>query len=182
MKKFILPAVIFCTPIFFGCTDTGSGDPKIVLSQFVDALAKKDIATARKLATAESKSMLDLMEMGMKGGETKDLEKYDKNNMEFGEAKINGDKATVPVKEKTSGETINYSLKKEGGQWKVAFDKASLMGTITDKMQEKGINPMDSLKKGMDELKKINIDSLKQGMQKGVDALDSLSKELKKIQ
>ena len=181
MKKYILSALIL-SALFFSCNNLGSGDPKAVLAQFIDALAKKDIATARKLSTAESKSLLDMMEMGMKGGETKDLEKYDKNNMQFGEAKIEGDKATVPVKEKTSGETLNYTLKKENGNWKVAFDKSSLMTMGMDKMNEKGINPMDSLKRGIDELKKINMDSLKEGMQKGMQALDSVSKELKKLQ
>ena len=180
MKKFILSTVVLATAILFSCNNMGSGDPKAVLAQFIDALAKKDIATARKLSTTESKSMLDLMEMGMKSGEGKDLEKYDKSNMEFGQAKIEGDKATVPVKEKTSGETVNYTLKKESGSWKVAFDKSSLMTMGMDKINEKGINPMDSLQRGMDELKKINLDSLKQGMQKGIGVLDSINKELKK--
>ncbi len=102
--------------------------------------------------------------------------------MEFGNDKIEGDNTIVPVKEKNSGEIINYTLKKEGGQWKVAFDKSSLMTMGMDKMNEKGINPMDSLQRGMDELKKLNMDSLKQKMQKGMETLDSVNKQPKKIQ
>ena len=49
--------------------------------------------------------------------------------------KIEGDKATVPVKDKKSGETTNYTLKKEGGSWKVAFDKATMTQMGSDKMK-----------------------------------------------
>jgi outer membrane murein-binding lipoprotein Lpp len=176
MKKVLLSAIVIATVVLTGC-NSGGGEPKVVLGQFFDALTKKDMATARMLSTADSKTMLDLMEMGMKT-ETKETEKYDKANMEFGEAKIDGDKATVPVKEKTSGETMNYTLKKEGGSWKVAFDKASIMSMGMDKMNEKGINVTDSLDNIMDELKKVDMDSLQRGMKEGAKALDSAAKLL----
>ena len=162
MKKLLMAAVI-CTGIFLtGCNSTDTSDPKAVLTSFFDALTKKDIAGARKLATAESKSMLDMMEMGMKmGGDKKDDGKYDKSKMEFGDAKIEGDKATVPVKDKSSGETTNFTLKKEGGGWKVAFDKSSMMNMGMDKMKEKGMDNMDStINNGMDKLKE-SLDKLK---------------------
>lgn len=119
-----------------GCK-SGSGDPKSVLMSFIDALGKKDIATAKKYATKDSESMLGMMEMGMKmapAGSEKDKE-FDKDNMEFGDAKIDGDKATVAVKNKKSGESTDYSLKKEGSDWKVAFDKATMTQMGTDKMK-----------------------------------------------
>jgi hypothetical protein len=185
MKKIILSAAIVCTAVLFGCNNVGSGDPKAVLVEFMDALAKKDMTTARKLATAESKTMLDLIETNVNNINNKDMEKYDKSKMEIGEAKIDGDKATVPVKEKGSDETTNFTLKKENGAWKVAFDKASMMQMGMDKMNEHGgPQNMDSLKEkmneGMDKLKDVNMDSLKQSMQKGMDALDYLNNEMKK--
>ena len=99
--------------------------------------------------------------------------------MEFGDARIEGDKATVPVKDKKTGESTNFTLKKEEGKWKVAFDKASIMQMATDKMQEKG--GMDSLHNAMDKLKDINIDSVKAGIDKGMEALDSAKQELEKM-
>jgi hypothetical protein len=183
MKKNLLAVLLLSSIISLtNCKSNSSGDPKIVLSQFIEALGKKDIAKARTLATEESKSMLDLLEMGMKAGESKDLEKYDMKKMVFGEAIIDGDKATVPVKEATSGETVNYTLKKEKGGWKVAFDKGSLMNIGMEKMNEKGINPADSMGKVMDELKKMDMDSLKRGMQEGMKALDTLNKKMKENQ
>jgi hypothetical protein len=179
MKKILLAIAMLSSVSFFSC-NSGGGDPKAVLAQFFDALSKNDIEGARKLATKDSKSMIDMMEMGMKmGKDKKDSEKFNKNNMEFGEAKIDGDKAVVPVKEKTSGETLNYNLKKEDGGWKVAFDKASIMSMGMEKMNEKGINPADSISSAMDKLKDVNMDSLKEGMKKGMEVLDSVNKAIK---
>ncbi len=88
--------------------------------------------------------------------------------MEFGEAKIEGDMATVPVKEKTTGEVVNYKLKKEDGKWKVAFDKASLMSIGMDQMKEKGVDPQQKIDEGMKELNNINMDSMKKAMQESM--------------
>ncbi|MEP7165938.1 MAG: hypothetical protein ABI741_14645 [Ferruginibacter sp.] len=179
MKKILLAIVMLSTVSFFGC-NSGGGDPKVVLGQFFTALSKSDIEGARKLATKDSKSMIDMMEMGMKMGKDKsESEKFKPDNMEIGEAKIDGDKAVVPVKEKTTGETLNYNLKKEDGGWKVAFDKASVMSMGMEKMNEKGINPADSINAAMDKLKDINMDSLKEGMKKGMEAMDTLKKAMK---
>lgn len=179
MKKVLLAAFAGVLIMFSSCK-SGGGDPKSVLAEFFTLLSKKDLAGARKLATADSKTMLDMMEMGMKT-DSKELDKYDATKMEYGEAKIEGDKATVPVKEKESGETINYVLKKEGGSWKVAFDKATIMGMATEKMSEKGINMSDSIAGALDELKKLDTDSITDALKNGSKALDSAAKELEKL-
>ncbi len=180
MRKIISASFIAVTALFMtGCGGSGS-DPKATLISFFETLGKKDIEGARKLATADSKSMLDLIEMGMKmAKDEKALEKFDKTKMEFGDAKIEGDRATVPVKEKGSGEVANFILKKEAGSWKVAFDMASLMEMGTEKMKDKSNAGLDSLNKGMEELKTINLDSLKNTVHEGVQALDSVTKALK---
>jgi Domain of unknown function (DUF4878) len=179
MKKILLAIVMLSTVSFYSC-NSGGGDPKAVLGQFFTALSKNDIEGARKLATKDSKSMIDMMEMGMKMGKDKsESDKFKPDNMEIGEAKIDGDKAIISVKEKTSGETMNYNLKKEDGGWKVAFDKASVMSMGMEKMNEKGINPTDSIDAAMDKLKDINMDSLKDKMQEGMKVLDTINKSLK---
>ena len=123
-----------------------------------------------------------MLEMGMKMDKTKDTDanKFEISRMEFSEPKIDGDKAVVPVKETTSGETLNYTLKKEDGSWKVAFDKSSMMEMGMDKMNEKGINPADSIGAAMEKLKELNIDSLKDGMNRGIESMDSAKRELEK--
>ena len=183
MKKFLIGAVVLSALYLTGCNSTPN-EPKAVLMSFFDALSKKDFSTAKKLSTAESQSMFALMEMGMKANENKKEtdDKYDKSKMEFGDAKIEGDKATVPVKDKNSGETTNFTLKKESGSWKVAFDKSSLMNMGMDKMKEKGVNVDSTLNNTMDKLKDINTDSLSNKMKEGLDKLEEAEKKLKENQ
>ena len=162
MKKIILSVAVLLAFGVIGCK-TNSSDPRGVLMSFMDALGKKDIEGAKKFATKDSEAMLGMIQMGMSMApdSTKDM-KYDKSNMEFGDAKIDGDKATVPVKDKKSGETINYTLKKENGAWKVAFDKATMMQIGTDKMKEKGMdmnNGMDSAAKMLQDMNKMTDSS-----------------------
>ena len=177
-KKFFVLSILGSLLFMNSCRNS-AGDPKGVLLSFFDALGKKDIEGARKFATAESKSMLDMIDMGLKAAkDNKDMDKFDKSKMEFGEAKIDGDKAIVPVKEKSSGELTNFSLKKENGAWKVAFDKSSMMEMAMDKMKEKGGAGLDSLKKGADEIKDMNVDSVKEAFDKSAKTLDSVDKLL----
>ncbi len=177
MKKFFFAVALLSTVSFIGCNSGGGEDPKAVLSKFFEALSKKDIATARKLATKDSKSMIDMMEMGMNmSKDSKDNDKFNKDKMEFGEPKIEGDKATVSVKEKGTEDTQNFILKKEDGSWKVAFDKASIMSMGMEKMKNEGQNPADSLNKAMEELKNVNMDSLKDKVNESMQKLDSIKK------
>lgn len=180
MKKMLLTVTVTASLLFAGC-NAGGGDPKTVLVAFFTALSKKDIAGAKKLATKDSEAMFSMIEMGMNmSKDNKDMEKFDNTKMEFGETKIEGDKATVAVKEKTSGETVNYILKKEGGGWKVAFDKASLMQMGADKMKEKGMDTnaaMDTLSEGLDKMKNMNMDSLNGKMKEGLDKLKEIQEK-----
>lgn len=181
MKKLLLAVFAFSAIYIAGCNSAaGGGDPKATLTAFFDAMAKKDIAAARKLATADSKSMFDLMEMGMKmqdntvDDQTK--EQYDKSKMEFGEAVITGDKATVNVKETKGGESIDFVLKKEEGSWKVAMDMGTMMNMGMEKLKEKGMNQeeMGDVKEQMEKFKNMSADSLKMMMDKGMTMVDSL--------
>ena len=168
MKKVLLALIILSGLALGGCKSASGDDPKAVLSDFLEALSKKDIAKARTYATADSKQMLDLMEMGMKmSPDTTTDPKFDKSKLELGEPKIEGDKATIAVKEKASGEDSNFTLKKEDGKWKVAFDKASMVGPNMDKINEArdemnnmndSMPSMDSIMNSpmMDSIKKAN--------------------------
>ncbi len=171
MKNLFL-GTMTAVALFFAACKSGGGDPKAVAQKFFEALKTMNVDEASKYATKESKSMLDLMKMGMSFAKTNtDSIKAEmaKQKIEYSEAQINGDEATVSVtvngKEKT-----DFKLKKEEGEWKVAFDKGTLMQTGMEKMQEKGATPEDLEKaqKAMDMFN--NPDSLKQ-------MADSISQE-----
>ncbi len=167
MKKLLLASTLIATTFLISCKSNSGGNPTEVLSAFFDAMAKNDMVKAKELATPESQAMFSLMEMGGKDAK-KDMGKFDKNEVEFLPAIIDGDNAKVPVKEKKGGETVNFPMKKVNGSWKVAFDKTSIMGMATDKMSEKGINLSDSLDMIKDKMKDLNMDSLGKEIDKGL--------------
>ena len=176
MKKLLVAFSVAGLMVLTGSCNSSSnsgGNPKATLLAFFDAMSKKDMETVRKLTTSESKGMIDMMQMGMSmANDNSTLANYDKVNMEIGDAVINGDDATVIAKEKTSGESVTFSLKKQEGTWKVAFDMASMMQMATDKMKEKGVSA-DSLNMMMNEMKKLNIDSLQKVLKEGMNDTDS---------
>lgn len=72
MKKVLLAIVMLSSISFFtSCNSSKGGDPKATLISFIDALSKNDTEAASKLATKDSKSMIDMMSMGMKMGKKK---------------------------------------------------------------------------------------------------------------
>jgi predicted RecA/RadA family phage recombinase len=185
MKKSILSAALAAIIVLAGCK-SGGGDPKTVLSGFFDAISKKDFTTAKKLATKDSEGMMGMMQMAMQSiPDTSEMMKFSRENLEMGDAVINGDMATIPVKEKRSGETTDFTLKKEDGSWKVAFDKSTLMQMGQKKMKEHGLNGM--MNHGMDDsIGNINGGSLpnedsvsNEEMQKAREMMDSANKILK---
>lgn len=186
MKKIVFSICAGLMLVIVACNSgPSSSDPKATLASFFKALSQKDLKGARKYATKESESMFSMMEMGlqmaekMKTKETdEDLKKFDETNMQIGEAKIDGDKATVPVTSKKDGESTNFVLKKEDGAWKVAFDKATMAEMAGEKMREEGGSEasIDSLNQ---QIENLNSDSMRAQMEQGLKTLDSLKKAMK---
>ena len=86
MKKIFTAMIILGTSFLINsCASGPGGDPKQTLTAFFEALGNKDMDAARKLATADSKSMIDLIDAGMKmakdNKEAKDMDKFDKSKM-----------------------------------------------------------------------------------------------------
>jgi hypothetical protein len=178
MKKmnFLLVAIVFMTAAFTGCSGS-SGDPKSVLVAFFDKMSKKDIDGAAKLATKESKPTLDMMKKAIDMGEKfKDASKKEEdpaedfNNMVIGDAKIDGDMATVSVTNKKKNETFDFPLKKQDGSWKVDFSMATLTKMGMDKAGKEG----EMNKQDIEDLKNFNMDTLKKGM----ELLDTMMKSM----
>lgn len=175
MKKMIVSTVTALILIITGCNSAGGGDPNVTLLNFFDALTKKDFTAVKKYTTKDSESMLSMIQMGMQnmGDKSNDMMRYEKENIELGTAVIEGDKATVPVKDKKSGETTDFTLKKESGDWKVAFDKSTLMEMAQKKMKEHGMGRMP---KGMNG----SLDSVPPGvMENAQKMMDSAGKMAK---
>lgn len=168
------------------------GDPKTVTLAFFERMSKKDIDGAAKLCTEGSKSTLDIIRKGMEMADKMKDSKMKEDDgtdgfkdVEVGEAKINGDEATVAVTNKKKGETVQFPLKKEGGNWKVDFTMTTLMKMGMDANKDKGedlfkdMNSGDTTLKDMKDL--FNPDSLSEKLKEAGGLLDTLKEGLKKL-
>ncbi len=176
------------TLLMAGCKgkDAVVNDPRAVITAFFDKMSKKDMDGAAKLCTKDSKSTIDLMKKAVEAADkfsdssaVKDDGTDDFKDMVIGDATINGDNATVKVTNKKKDETIDFPLKKEGGDWKVDFSMTTLMKMGMDAKKNKGEdlfkdeNTVDTtLLKDWDKM--FNSDTLK-------EKLDDVKEELEKI-
>ena len=189
MKKIILLVITAFVVTFSGCKTGGGGDPKTVLHHFFDALADKNKKKKKKYVTKDSEGMLSMIQMGMNNMKDSSNEMMlKKENVTMGEAVISGDRATVAVKDKRSGEETDFVLKKESGDWKVAFDKSTLMEMAQKKMKEHGMNGMERMNGG--NLENMNMDSLQNHLknmspgekERAQKMMDSASKMINEMQ
>ena len=187
MKKIAIVTLMagFFALLITGCKGkdkAAGGDPKTVLTAFFEKMAKKDIDGAAKLCTKDSKGTMDLMKKGveaaekMKGKEGEVKEEDDFKDMLVGDAKIDGDNATVSVTNTKKKETVEFPLKKEDGDWKVDFTMSTLMKMGMDAKKDKGedlFKEEDITDTTLNELKDLG-DTLKQ-------KLDEMKNELKDV-
>jgi nitrogen fixation protein FixH len=165
MKKMFLPLVAVAMLVLAACSSTGGGDPKSVAKSFFEALRMMNMDEAAKYATKDSKGMLDMMKMGMTMAPVNQdslKEEVAKQKVEFGEPIINGNEATITVTVDGKDKT-DFKLKKEEGQWKVAFDKNTLMKTGMEKIKEGGASEQE-LQEAEKAMEMLNSDSLKDAM------------------
>ena len=132
MKIYQIMIVALFVLFVFGCGGDKSVfvaqtvSPTDTLKNFIEASKKKDVAAIKKTL---SKGSLELAETSAKKLNTTVDELFKRNNSEMldevpqiSNEKIEGETASVEVKDRTGGfETI--PLVKEDGVWKLAFDK-----------------------------------------------------------
>src|SRR5690606_144832 len=99
-------------------------------------------------------------------------------------AVIDGDRATINVKDKKSGEGSKFILKKESGDWKVAFNMASFMEMSGEKMDQNSLQEIqglneESLQKAADAMKNFSAEDMKKAT-RAMDSLKQMYEELNK--
>jgi hypothetical protein len=129
-----------------------SATPTDTLKKFVEASQKKDVEGMKQSLSSGTLKMMD--ETAKKQGATLDeaLKRDDgaslKEMPETRNEKIEGDTATVEVKNKATSDWDKIPFVKEDGKWKIALDKymQDLMKRMTEemKMSDTKTMPMDS--------------------------------------
>lgn len=203
MRKLLLTAAI--AAILFSCTNTNpaADSPKGVVNAFIESSRQGDIDGIRKYITEQDAKLLD---MGMQflnmldSGQQKKMkeqmaEKFKEHTkdvkIDIGNEKIDGDNATVEVSTTKEGktETQPFALKKENGQWKISLISTGMkssgmtqqeMDTEAKKMENDLRGAGDSLSKKLQQLRKINPDSLKKILNKGMEEAEKLQEAVEK--
>lgn len=106
----------------FSCT-TGSNSPTQAARLFFTAFQEKDFSKAKKYATHQSSSMLEIMSSL---GEKAELPAKQEEKQDFSLKTLveTESAATVQVVLPDNRRAIIMQLEKENGAWKVAFDKS----------------------------------------------------------
>lgn len=145
MKIYQTILVAFCALFIFGCgamtQKAPTATPTDTLKTFVEASQTKDIETIKKTL---SKGTLDIIgkTAAAQGTTVDELLKKEggspvKEMPETRNEKIEGDTATVEVKNIVSGEFDTTPFVKEDGTWKIALDK------LMQEMQKKALEQMN---------------------------------------
>jgi hypothetical protein len=190
MKKII---VLLCLAAGFAACNgkTDQASPTAAVDAMFTAMKNGNMDDIKKFITKNDVAMIESAEKLMNSIDPEAIKKMKtKMGDEFKakvkdvkytlkNEKVDGDKATVDAEVTEEGKvnTHTFNLVKEEGAWKI-----SLMNSGGDNMfnSMKGNMGPDSkdMEKGLEKLKQMNPDSLKMLMQKGMQALDSLSKKM----
>lgn len=142
-------------------------------------ITKKDIALMESLEKmANSIDSGAILKMKTKMGDrfkdkVKDIKYTLKNE------KIDGDKATVDAEVTGEGKvnTHTFNLVKEDGDWKISLMSPGGDGMFNSMKGNMGTDQRD-MEKGIERLQKMDPDSLRMLMKKGLKVMDSLSDKM----
>lgn len=168
--------------LMVGCSGGDASSPKGTMVAFIEASKKGDIEAVKKLISKNDLAMWNSFTQLL----GKDSAMIEKKKQEFVEQykdvtyavkdeKIDGDKAVVNLEIKDKDSTVShpFNLVKEDGSWKVSLMSSAFSH---NGMNDANINIGDSIKKGLEQMKNINIDSLHGAMKEGLQKLKELEK------
>jgi len=198
MKKLIF---IPCLAMAFltGCRDEPATPPAVVLDSMFLSMKDGNLDNMKRYITKSDVALLDAAEQIMSKVDPEGIAKIKSRitaglkersqhmAIHFKNEKIDGDRATVDaeITDKTPGaeptaKPVNqtFELVKEDNTWKIALSKPG--NEIFNSMKGNMGPRKADLKDGIGKLQKMNPDSLKMLISKGLQALDSMDKQKQK--
>ena len=190
MKKIIL---LFCLAAGFAACNTKNDQtsPTAAIDAMFTAMKNGNMDDIKKFITKNDIAMIESAEKLMNSIDSGAIQKMKTKMGEEFKAKvkdvkytlknekIDGDKATVDAEVTEEGKvnTHTFNLVKEEGTWKISLMNAGGDNMFNSMKGNMGPDNKD-MEKGLEKLKQMNPDSLKMLMNKGLQALDSLSKKM----
>lgn len=125
----LLMGVVAFAAITAACQKGGGASPTATFTAYYEASKNKDVEGVKRTfskatlelferqAQEQKKTVDEMFKMGM------DQKPITGNLPEMRNEKINGDNATLEIKDEKSGRWDTLTFVKEDGQWKIALDK-----------------------------------------------------------
>lgn len=111
-------------------------NPKEVSLKFLTAIQHANYSEAKKYATDDSKAMLDALSSFQKMLPEASREKIKNERFMVEDVKTNDSIAIVTYSSNTDTVGKTLKLKMEGGQWKVAFTKETILPELNKPLNE----------------------------------------------
>ena len=189
MKKILFTLCIIA--VLAGCKNE-SASPTASIDAMFAAMKSGNIDSMKKFITKSDASMMEAAEKILTAVNPEAIGKLkEKITTEFKKKaetiqyklkneKIDGDNATVEAEVTDEGKTTSHTfeLVKEDGAWKIALTKPG--NDMFNSMKGNMGAEKPDLKTGLEKLEKMDKDSLKMLLNKGVQALDSFDVRTKK--
>ena len=194
MKKIITAiCLVLC---FAACKQEPTNSPTVVMEDMFTAMKTGNIEAMKKSITKADVAMLEAAEKFMTNLDPEGIQKIKSRMTEelkdkaqqieysLKNEKIDGDRATVEAEivikdtAEVSGKKITkqtFELVKEDNAWKIALTKPGneMFNSMKGNMGKRD----GDLKDGLEKLQKMDPDSLKMMIKKGLQALDSMQKK-----
>ena len=173
MRKHTLTFLLmFGVLISLNACGGGSGDsPEAVAEGFFNEIVDLDFDGARKYATSGSGQTLNMLKTTLAMAGEDNIDKPMEGEFKFIRTEENGNTATVYFE--ADGEESDMKLKKEGGDWKVAFSKSDLMERGMEEAEERG-EDVSNIDLDMDAI----TDSLGEALKGLGEMLENLGEEI----
>lgn len=154
MKILLFAACLLCFVYSCNTNKNDTDGPKKAMSKFLTAMENNNFEEAKEYATEDSQDFLEMIDKddNNTGNAYKD-KKFDITTVE-----THGDDANVGVRFK-GNTALNFHLKKQQGQWKVAFNLNAMLDMVKDLMKKEGTDIEKDVKKALDSIT-INLDSI----------------------
>ncbi|MFM6926791.1 MAG: DUF4878 domain-containing protein [Ferruginibacter sp.] len=190
MKKII---VMLCLAAGFAACNgkNDQGSPTASIDAMFTAMKNGNMDDIKKFITKQDVAMLESAEKLMNSIDSGTIQKMKTKMGEEFKAKvkdvkytlknekIDGDKATVDAEVTQEGKVDKhtFNLVKEDGAWKISLMNSGGDGMFNSMKGNMGPDHKD-MQEGLEKLQKMNPDSLKMLMKKGLQALDSISAKM----
>ncbi len=136
--RYFMVALVLVTQLFSGCKDKGP-DPGEVTLKFLNAIQHSNYEEAKKYATKDSKAMLDALAAFQRMLPEASKEKFKNGKITITHIEKKDTLAVVTYESDQDTTSKTLKLKKQGGKWKVAFTKETVLPDINEPLQ-----PVDS--------------------------------------